>query len=319
MENRLKELRQKNSLTLEKMGEKVGIAKNTLSRYESGKREPKLEVWQKLADFFDVSVPYLQGFETQIPNRLRELRRSHGLTLKDTVEKVKEQEALIITADALAKYERGDREPKLEILQKLADFFKVPVTYLQGFDKYQPNKLKELRDKKGMSQSQFVQAFNELLISKKMKPITIPTYSRWENSINSPTEKVWQQLAKYFQVSVPYLKGEIDTEYVGKIIKTIYLVACNKKVVIKTKKESIITEKNRTIAITELLLLLFKELNLDHKSESREIFEKNASLLGLTGDERIDYFKKVSVSTTEENYRYDIECAKALIDFYDSL
>ncbi|WP_294830143.1 helix-turn-helix transcriptional regulator [uncultured Lactobacillus sp.] len=64
-------------------------------------------MWQKLADFFNVSVPYLQGFETQVPNRLRELRRSHGLTLKDTAEKVKEQEALIITADALAKYERG--------------------------------------------------------------------------------------------------------------------------------------------------------------------------------------------------------------------
>ena len=75
MSNRLKEIRQKNSLTLEKIGEKVGIAKNTLSRYESGKREPKLEVWQKLADFFKVSVPYLQGFDAQSPNRLKELRQ----------------------------------------------------------------------------------------------------------------------------------------------------------------------------------------------------------------------------------------------------
>ena len=319
MENRLKEIRIKKKLTLDDIEAKTGIKRGTYSNYENSKTEPKLEVWQKLADFFNVSVPYLQGFETQVPNRLRELRRSHGLTLKDTVEKVKEQEALIITADALAKYERGDREPKLEILQKLADFFKVSVPYLQGFDEHKSNRLKDLRDKKGISQSQFVQAFNELLISKKMKPITIPTYSRWENSLNNPTEKVWQQLADYFDVSVPYLKGEIDTEYLGKIIKTIYLVACNKRVVIKTKKESIIAENDRLIAITSLLLLMFKELNLDHKSESREIFEKNASLLGLTGDERIDYFKKVSVSTTEENYRYDIECAKALIDFYDSL
>ena len=309
MENRLKEIRQKNSLTLEKMGEKVGIAKNTLSRYESGKREPKLEVWQKLADFFKVSVPYLQGFETQVPNRLRKLRRSHGLTLKDTAEKVKEQEALIITADALAKYERGDREPKLEILQKLADFFKVSVPYLQGFDEHKSNRLKKLRDKKRVSQGDLAKATG----------LTRQAISNYENNERNPNEKVWQQLADYFNVSVPYIKGEIDTEYVGKIIKTIYLVACNKKITILTKKECIRTEKDRTIAITELLLLLLKELNLDHKSESREIFEKDASLLGLTGNERIDYFKKVSVSATEENYRYDIGCAKALIDFYDSL
>ena len=309
MENRIKEIRQKNSLTLEKMGEKVGIAKNTLSRYESGKREPKLEVWQKLADFFNVSVPYLQGFETQVPNRLRELRRSHGLTLKDTVEKVKEQEALIITADALAKYERGDREPKLEILQKLADFFDVSVPYIQGFDEHRPNRIKKLRQLKKVSQGNLA----------KVTGLTNQAISQYENGKRNPNEKIWQQLAEYFDVSVPYIKGEIDTEYVGKIIKTIYLVACNKKITIITKKECIRTEKDRTIAITELLLLLFKELNLDHKSESREIFEKDASLLGLTGDERIDYFKKVSVSATEENYRYDIGCAKALIDFYDSL
>lgn len=65
-------------------------------------------------------------------NRLRELRKSQGLTLKDTVKKMKEQESLIVTADALAKYERGDREPKIETWQKFADFFKVSVPYLQG-------------------------------------------------------------------------------------------------------------------------------------------------------------------------------------------
>ena len=78
------------------------------------------------------------------------------------------------------------------------------------------NRLKELRDKKGISQSQFVYEFNEFLISKKMKPITIPTYSRWENSLNSPTEKVWQQLADYFGTSVSYIRGDLDTEYLEK-------------------------------------------------------------------------------------------------------
>lgn len=59
--NRLKELRQKNHLTLKKLGDEINMPNNTLSQYENGKREPKQEVWQKLADYFNVSVPYAQG------------------------------------------------------------------------------------------------------------------------------------------------------------------------------------------------------------------------------------------------------------------
>lgn len=62
MKNRIKELRQKNHLTLKEVSQKIGMANNTISQYETGKREPKLETWQKLASFFRVSVPYLQGF-----------------------------------------------------------------------------------------------------------------------------------------------------------------------------------------------------------------------------------------------------------------
>ena len=64
--NRLKELRQKNNLTLKELGQKVGMANNTISRYETGKREPKLETWNKLAVFFNVSIPYLQGIDEEI-------------------------------------------------------------------------------------------------------------------------------------------------------------------------------------------------------------------------------------------------------------
>lgn len=61
VKNRLKELRNKKHLTQKELGEQLGMPNNTLSQYETGKREPKLETWQKLADFFGVSVPYLQG------------------------------------------------------------------------------------------------------------------------------------------------------------------------------------------------------------------------------------------------------------------
>ena len=63
MTNRLKEIRESKGLTLEDVGKGVGLATNTISRYETGKREPKLETWKKLANFFGVSVPYIQGIE----------------------------------------------------------------------------------------------------------------------------------------------------------------------------------------------------------------------------------------------------------------
>lgn len=61
MQNRLKQLRKEKGLLLEQVGKAVGLATNTISRYETGKREPKLETWQKLANFFNVPVDYLLG------------------------------------------------------------------------------------------------------------------------------------------------------------------------------------------------------------------------------------------------------------------
>lgn len=43
------------------LSKEVQIPNNTLSQYENEKRKPKLETWQALADYFNVSVPYLQG------------------------------------------------------------------------------------------------------------------------------------------------------------------------------------------------------------------------------------------------------------------
>lgn len=75
---------------------------------------------------------FIKGGEKM--NRLRELRKEKKLTLKEVSSQL-EQNNLKISPDALAKYERGDREPKLETWQKLADFFGVSVPYLQGISK----------------------------------------------------------------------------------------------------------------------------------------------------------------------------------------
>ncbi|WP_258365022.1 helix-turn-helix domain-containing protein [Lactobacillus helveticus] len=60
--NRIKELRQKNKLSQIELANKVHASNQAISAYESGTREPKEPMWQALANFFDVSVPYLKGY-----------------------------------------------------------------------------------------------------------------------------------------------------------------------------------------------------------------------------------------------------------------
>ena len=63
MKNRLKEIRQEKKLSQKDLAKKLNISQQAISLYEKGDRELKLETWQKLADYFNVSVPYLQGMD----------------------------------------------------------------------------------------------------------------------------------------------------------------------------------------------------------------------------------------------------------------
>ena len=65
-------------------------------------------------------------------NKLRELRKEKGLTLNELSIELLNKVDLKIGSNALGKYERGEREPRLSTWQKLADYFQVPIPYLLG-------------------------------------------------------------------------------------------------------------------------------------------------------------------------------------------
>ena len=71
------------------------------------------------------------GGET-MKNRLRELRKEKGLTLNELSNELLERLNFKIGSNALGKYERGEREPKLATWSKLANFFGVSIGYIQG-------------------------------------------------------------------------------------------------------------------------------------------------------------------------------------------
>lgn len=90
MGNRIKEFRKQKGKTLDQIQDETGIKRGTLNNYENGKTEPKLETWQKLANYFGVSVGYLQGIEDKYTGVMadseRQVRR----------EKIKENMAKVL-------------------------------------------------------------------------------------------------------------------------------------------------------------------------------------------------------------------------------
>lgn len=61
-----------------------------------------------------------------LQDNLKKLREKHGLTKRELCEKTGISERAYLT------YEFGEREPKISVVQKLADFYGVTTDYLLG-------------------------------------------------------------------------------------------------------------------------------------------------------------------------------------------
>lgn len=56
---RLKELRKARHITQLKLAMDLNLTQNTVSRYETGEREPGIAELVRIADYFHISVDYL--------------------------------------------------------------------------------------------------------------------------------------------------------------------------------------------------------------------------------------------------------------------
>ena len=64
---KLKEIRRSKGISQLKLAMDLNMSQNTISRYETGEREPGINELIKIADYFNVSVDYLLG-RTNNPN-----------------------------------------------------------------------------------------------------------------------------------------------------------------------------------------------------------------------------------------------------------
>lgn len=81
--NRLKELRESRKITRVELAEKIGVTKLTILNWEHGTHEIKGSNAKKLAEYFNVSVPYLLNTFTDLIAKINEWADERNLKQAD--------------------------------------------------------------------------------------------------------------------------------------------------------------------------------------------------------------------------------------------
>ncbi|MDT2597663.1 helix-turn-helix transcriptional regulator [Enterococcus dongliensis] len=82
---KLIELRKQKKLTQADMAKILGVARTTYSSYEQGRRTPDVELQNKIADFFGVTLDYLHGREAKEESELSSNQMTVAAHIDDDV------------------------------------------------------------------------------------------------------------------------------------------------------------------------------------------------------------------------------------------
>ncbi|WP_203649641.1 helix-turn-helix domain-containing protein [Secundilactobacillus yichangensis] len=155
--NRLKKVREQNGASLRAVAAVIGTSNQNLSNWERDSREgyPKLPVdtWKLLADFFGVSVPYLQGISdepTPISDVALEITKHIMKVIKDP-RNLDERERLNLDSFLYTLQSLGSFAKASELLSNII----TKLDALTDFD--------HLEDGKSVNQSELVDQFKQLL------------------------------------------------------------------------------------------------------------------------------------------------------------
>ena len=85
--NRIKELREKKKMSIDQLSKElkkkgVSISPASISKYEREERNPKIDKWIQLANFFGVSVSYLKGITQSRRGNLEHYQRATAMLNK---------------------------------------------------------------------------------------------------------------------------------------------------------------------------------------------------------------------------------------------
>lgn len=81
--DKLKELRKKNNVSQEKLGDFLGVTTTAIWSWETNRTQPPFETVNKLAEYFGVTTDYLLGIDYDKLEKLKTALRENGFIVDD--------------------------------------------------------------------------------------------------------------------------------------------------------------------------------------------------------------------------------------------
>ena len=96
----IKDIRVRRNLTQAQVANALGVSPVVYSRYETGSRQPSIEIIMQLADLFDVTVDYLLGRQDVEDSKLSEYEIQLLIAARKADERAKEDALNVLKAHA---------------------------------------------------------------------------------------------------------------------------------------------------------------------------------------------------------------------------
>lgn len=200
----------KNGMSELEFTQKIGVNKTTVTEWKSGKTKSFKKHIDKIASVLNVTPDFLlsdTSLNTKFSNRIKSLR------LENELDERWGSSIFDSTKDDLYTWECLGIIPEEAILEKLSDFYNVPVSYLVGESDVYTEKnelplhcsiLKNMRKSRGLTRKELSRCVDMPLLS-------IILYET-PNDISAPSLNDYIKFANYYEVSIDQLLGRESYE-----------------------------------------------------------------------------------------------------------
>lgn len=211
--DKLKQLRVDRNLTQADVAKAIGVSAATIGNYEQGTREPRNnEMWQKLADYFGISVDALMDKENIKSKRIVRIVQSEEIKLIQSYCRFRTEPPIIykgVDVTELALAEKG-----VFLISGEDSNIGLEFGVYSGHAMYARNQLLEIIFQiKKISQDEIIKNLSQ--ITTKLEKNVIYWYKRCWNNISDIFQKVIDLGSLYELISVCLILDDTATQEFG--------------------------------------------------------------------------------------------------------